>query len=131
MTMKAYELHAAKDGLSITLNDKRAQPKCGHDDVMIRGRSLTLNVLHLLIADGSYGRGTKANVIPVSDGAGEISAVGPGVTSLQVGDRVTGAFFPDWTAGDITEAAVSSSLGGSVDGMLAQYVVLPERAALK
>ncbi|NYT43959.1 NAD(P)-dependent alcohol dehydrogenase [Alcaligenaceae bacterium] len=129
--MKAYELHAAEDGLSLTLNDKRAQPEPGHGEVLIRVHAVSLNFRDLLIADGSYGRGTKADVIPVSDGAGEVSAVGPGVTSLQVGDRVTGAFFPDWTAGDVTEAAVSSSLGGSVDGMLAQYVVLPERAALK
>ncbi|QAA94213.1 zinc-dependent alcohol dehydrogenase family protein [Pollutimonas thiosulfatoxidans] len=129
--MKAYELHAAKNGLSLTFNDKRAQPEPGHGEVLIRVHAVSLNFRDLLIADGSYGRGTKANVIPVSDGAGEISAVGPGVTSLRVGDRVVGAFFPDWTAGDITEAAVSSSLGGSVDGMLSQYVVLPERAALK
>ncbi len=129
--MKAYELHTAKDGLSLALNDNRATPEPGHGEVLIRVRAVSLNYRDLLIADGTYGRGTKANVIPLSDGAGEISAVGPGVASLQVGDRVSGAFFPNWTAGDVTEASVTQSLGGPVDGMLAEYVVLPERAALK
>ncbi|MDN5844600.1 MAG: NAD(P)-dependent alcohol dehydrogenase [Alcaligenaceae bacterium] len=129
--MKAYELHAAKGGLSLALNDKRAQPNPGYGEVLIRVHAVSLNYRDLLIMDGAYGRSAKANVIPLSDGSGEISAVGPGVTSLQVGDRVTGAFFPDWSAGQITEAGVLSSLGGSVDGMLSQYVVLPERAALK
>ncbi len=129
--MKAYELRASNDGLSLTLNEHRAKPEAGHGEVLIRVRAVSLNYRDLLMADGTYGRGTKANVIPLSDGAGEITAVGPGVTSLQVGDRVTGAFFLNWTAGDITEAGVRSSLGGPVDGMLSEYVVLPERAALK
>ena len=129
--MKAYELHATKDGLSLTLNDNRAKLEPGHGEVLVRVHAVSLNYRDLLIADGMYGSGTKANVIPLSDGAGEISAVGQGVTSLQVGDRVTGAFFPYWTAGDISEAAVTSSLGGPVDGMLSEYVVLPESAALK
>ncbi|RTZ41484.1 NAD(P)-dependent alcohol dehydrogenase [Candidimonas sp. SYP-B2681] len=129
--MKAYELHATKDGLSLALNDKRATPEPGHGEVLIRVHAVSLNYRDLLIEDGMYGSGTKANVIPLSDGAGEISAVGPGVTALQVGDRVTGAFFPNWTSGDVTEAGVTPSLGGPVDGMLSEYVVLPERAALK
>jgi NADPH:quinone reductase-like Zn-dependent oxidoreductase len=129
--MKAYELRTAKDGLSLTLNDNRAKPEPGHGEVLIRVHAVSLNYRDLLMAAGTYGSGTKANVIPLSDGAGEITAVGPGVTSLQVGDRVTGAFFPNWTAGDITEEGVKASLGGPVDGMLSQYVVLPERAALK
>jgi NADPH:quinone reductase-like Zn-dependent oxidoreductase len=60
-----------------------------------------------------------------------VTAVGSGVRSLQPGDRVTGAFFPNWLTGKITEEAVNPSLGGPVDGMLAEYVVLPERAALR
>lgn len=129
--MRTYELKNINETLSLALNENRPMPKPGHGEVLIRVRAVSLNYRDLLIADGLYGRGTKVNVIPTSDGAGEVTAVGSGVTTLQTGDRVTGAFFPDWTAGAITSDTTAASLGGPVDGMLSEYVVLPERAALK
>jgi NADPH:quinone reductase-like Zn-dependent oxidoreductase len=63
-------------------------------------------------------------MIPLSDGAGEVVEVGEGVTRVQVGDRVARIFFQDWIAGKLTREKIKSALGGAIDGMLAEYVVL-------
>ncbi|MBE9169446.1 NAD(P)-dependent alcohol dehydrogenase [Pleurocapsales cyanobacterium LEGE 06147] len=60
----------------------------------------------------------------MSDGAGEVVAVGEGVTRVKVGDRVAGTFFQNWISGKIDRSVMSSDLGGSIDGVLAEYVVL-------
>jgi len=128
--MRAFELHGSKGHESLKLNNARPVPEPGYGEVLIRVRATSLNYRDLLVAAGTYGAGTKTGVIPLSDGAGDVTAVGPGVTSLAPGDRVAGAFFPNWVGGDITAEDVRASLGGPIDGMLAEYVVLPERAAL-
>jgi NADPH:quinone reductase-like Zn-dependent oxidoreductase len=70
-------------------------------------------------------------IVPTSDGAGEVIAVGKEVTRLAVGDRVAANFFPRWIDGELSEEAHAAALGGSVDGMLAQEVALDERAWVK
>ena len=65
--------------------------------------------------------------IPNSDGAGEVLAVGAGVTRFAPGDRVAGTFFQRWDDGPITADAMASALGGALDGVLAEEVVLGER----
>ena len=69
-------------------------------------------------------------MIPLSDGAGDVVTIGPGVTRFKVGDRVAGAFFPGWLGGAPSAEAISRALGGSVDGMLAETVVLHETGAI-
>jgi NADPH:quinone reductase-like Zn-dependent oxidoreductase len=79
-------------------------------------------------------RGSKKRVkriVPVSDGAGEIIEVGGDVRRLAIGDRVAAAFFPTWIDGAFAEEHHANALGGSLDGMLAEEVVLPERAWVK
>jgi NADPH:quinone reductase-like Zn-dependent oxidoreductase len=70
-------------------------------------------------------------VIPLSDGAGEVVAVGEGVMRVRVGDRVAGTFFQDWDAGEISAAVHDTALGGAIDGVLAEYVVLSERGVVR
>jgi len=70
-------------------------------------------------------------VIPASDGAGEVIEVGASVTRHKVGDRVAASFFPRWIDGAMSEQAHAAALGGSVDGMLAEEVVLAETAWVK
>ena len=75
------------------------------------------------------GRGpTKIGVIPLSDGAGEVAAIGDGVTRVKVGDRMAGCFHPRWFGGPIRPEYLTDRLGANVDGMLAEYAVLSEEA---
>jgi NADPH:quinone reductase-like Zn-dependent oxidoreductase len=89
-------------------------------------RATSLNFRDLLVATGAYDPKLKFPFIPLSDGAGVIAAVGPGVTRLKVGDRVANLFMPKWVEGDLTPANSQSALGAGNDGMLAEFVVLPE-----
>jgi NADPH:quinone reductase-like Zn-dependent oxidoreductase len=121
--MKLVELPTfALDALAVV---DRPEPRPGPGQVLIRVRACSLNYRDLLIAKGVYNRKLPLPLVPLSDGAGEVTAVGDGVTRLRVGDRVAGCFMPDWTAGEPTETKAKSALGGGGPGMLAEYVILP------
>jgi NADPH:quinone reductase-like Zn-dependent oxidoreductase len=75
------------------------------------------------------GRGpTKLGVVPLSDGAGEVGAVGDGVTGVKLGDRVIGTFHARWFGGPLSADYLTDRLGANLDGMLAEYAVLSEEA---
>ena len=94
-------------------------------------RATSLNYRDLITVEGKYARAApKPDLIPLSDGAGEIVAVGPGVTRLKVGDRVAGCFMQKWIGGAIDEAAQASAMGGAIDGMLTELAVLEEDGAV-
>lgn len=106
-------------------------PEPDYGEVQVRMHAASLNYRDLMIAKGGYGPGVAENLIPMSDGAGEVSAVGPGVEALKIGDRVAGAFFPGWINGPVSAEATRLALGGSTNGILAEYVTLPAQAWLK
>jgi NADPH:quinone reductase-like Zn-dependent oxidoreductase len=87
-------------------------------------RYAALNYRDLVVAQGGYGRQLQAPLIPLSDGAGEVVAVGPGVTRLRLGERVMSCFFQGWSAGRPTPHKRATSLGGPLDGTLAELVLL-------
>ncbi|QID19027.1 NAD(P)-dependent alcohol dehydrogenase [Nitrogeniibacter mangrovi] len=128
--MQAYQLTAGQSFKSLTRIDLPA-PTPGPNEVQVRVKAVSLNFRDLMIADGLYPVGSDAPVIPCSDGAGEVIAIGAGVTRFQVGDVVAGSFFPDWIGGEQTPAAVARSLGANMPGMLAEEVVLPESALVR
>ncbi len=109
----------------------RPIPEPGPGEVRIRIQAVSLNYRDLLIAWNVYPLQRKGPLLPVSDGAGTVEATGPGVTSFRTGDRVTANFMRDWVSGPLRAPEKASSLGGEVDGMLAEYVVLPEHALLR
>ncbi len=101
-------------------------PRPAPGEVLIRVRATSLNYRDLMIA-----RLSRDEVIPLSDGAGEVVAVGDAVTRFAVGDRVTGCFFPNWTDGAVQPAYTRDALGGGgTNGMLAELVALPERGVV-
>lgn len=126
--MKAYELRPEEgfDSLHVV---ERAAPSLGPNDVRVRVRAVSLNFRDIVMARGAKKR--KKPIVPASDGAGEVVAVGANVTHVAVGDRVAAAFFPTWLDGELSDEHHANALGGSIDGMLAEEVVLPERAWVK
>lgn len=121
--MKAYEIQSNAGIDALALVD-RPQPKPTAGQVLIQVKATSLNYRDLLVAEAAYGAGQKYPLIPLSDGAGEVVAVGEGVTRVKIGDRVAATFFPDWIYGSLTKEKMKSDLGGGIDGMLAEYVVL-------
>ncbi|MBN3894162.1 MAG: NAD(P)-dependent alcohol dehydrogenase [Nostoc sp. NOS(2021)] len=121
--MKAYEIQSNGGIDALALVD-RPEPKPTAGQVLIQVKATSLNYRDLLVAEGAYGAGQKYPLIPLSDGAGEVVAVGEGVTRVKIGDRVAATFFQDWIYGSLTKEKMKSDLGGGIDGMLAEYVVL-------
>jgi NADPH:quinone reductase-like Zn-dependent oxidoreductase len=113
------------ESLAVT---ERARPAPGTGQVQVRVRAASLNYRDLLVATGAYDPRIKMPLIPLSDGAGEVAAVGEGVTRLRVGDRVANLFMTKWKEGELTAEKGMSALGAANDGMLAEYVVLSEDA---
>ena len=128
--MRAYELHPEDGFASLTMVDRPAPAATlGDHDVRVRVRAVSLNFRDLNIARAAKKRAKR--VVPVSDGAGEVIAVGAQVTCVAPGDRVAAAFFPTWIDGGFREEHHAKALGGSIDGMLAEEVVLPAAAWVK
>src|SRR5687767_1290895 len=126
--MNAYELHPEEGFDALKMVD-RPRPRIGSGEVRVRVRAVSLNYRDLMVARGSKKRAKR--IVPVSDGAGEVIEVGTEVKRLAIGDRVAAAFFPTWLDGAFAEEHHANALGGSLDGMLAEEVVLPERAWVK
>jgi NADPH:quinone reductase-like Zn-dependent oxidoreductase len=99
----------------------------GSGEVRVRIHAVALNHRDLMVARGTA-RAAGRPIVPASDAAGEVIGVGSGVTGLHVGDRVISSFFPQWLAGAATHANTAAALGGSLDGVLAEEVVLPAGA---
>jgi NADPH:quinone reductase-like Zn-dependent oxidoreductase len=128
--MRAYEL-PKRTGIDDLVIVERPMPKPGPRQALVKVRACSLNFRDLAIVLGTYRAQVKENVIPLSDGAGEVTEVGPGVTRVKAGDRVAASFFPRWMGGPIRAENVQIALGGSIDGMLAEYALIEEDALIK
>jgi NADPH:quinone reductase-like Zn-dependent oxidoreductase len=94
-------------------------------------RALSLNYRDLAIARGHYHAAVEAPLIPVSDGAGEVIAIGPEVTRFRKGDLLCPLYLPDWVDGPPTPEKLRRRLGGPSDGLTAELVSVHERAAVR
>ena len=122
--MRRWLLKAGTVGLDgLVLEDApMPQPKAG--EVRIRIHAVSLNYRDQIVLNGEFGTRIDQDIVPISDGAGEIDAIGEGVTIWAVGDRVTGLYFA-WLRGT-PSSEYRFGLGSmNEDGMLAEYVVLP------
>ena len=122
--MKAFQI--TQFGLEHFQPVELAKPAPGADEVLIRVRAVSLNYRDLMMVLGHYDPNLHFPRIPLSDGAGDVVAVGAGVTRFHVGDRVVGLFLQNWRDGGPSAEKSRGALGGDVDGMFAKYVALPE-----
>ncbi len=129
--MKAYEIHSDKLGLDALVLTERPEPKPNFGQVLVKIHAASLNYRDLLVVKGAYGAKPSKPIIPLSDGAGEVVALGEGVTRCQVGDRVAGIFMQKFISGELTPEKANSALGGAIDGVLAEYVVFDEQGVVK
>ena len=128
--MRAYELQP-KSGLDSVTRTQRADVRPGPRQVLMRMRAWSLNFRDLSVARGAYGAPPRAGLVPLSDGVGEIVDVGSGVTRARVGDRVAGIFMQGFLCGGITPQALTTALGGAIDGVLSEYVALSEEGVVQ
>jgi NADPH:quinone reductase-like Zn-dependent oxidoreductase len=129
--MRAYQLPKGGAGIDALAVVDRPMPKPLYRQVLVKVAACSLNFRDLGIVRGTYRMPVRENLIPLSDGAGEVVEVGAGATRAKPGDKVAGCFFQRWPGGEMTAAAGASALGGAIDGMLAEYVVLEEDGLVK
>lgn len=130
-TFRQYRFEGGADGYELVLKEA-PRPAPGAREVLVRVHAAALNRRDLLMLNARYGPGGNSDGgVPLSDGAGEVVAVGPGVTRFAVGDRVAGIFFPEWVGGKRSAAALASARGGGPTGMLSELVVSNEEGLVR
>ena len=129
--MKAWVLRKGAVSLDSMELVERDMPTPGPGEVLVRVRACSLNYRDQAMVRGLYIGGPVADdIVPLSDGAGEVVALGGGVTGFAVGDRVAGIFFQNWIDG-APNPSVGPALGGNgAPGMLAEYVALPAKGVV-
>jgi NADPH:quinone reductase-like Zn-dependent oxidoreductase len=129
--MKSWTLKAGATSLDDLILADREKPIPEVGEVLIRVRACSINYRDHLIPLGHYMGGTvDRDITPLSDGVGEVEAVGAGVTRFKAGDRVAGTFFQNWLAG-APGPDIGPALGAPpAKGMLCEYVTLPERGVV-
>jgi NADPH:quinone reductase-like Zn-dependent oxidoreductase len=128
--MRRYEIREPKGIASLQCVEFEARAP-GVGEVLVEMKAWSLNYRDLAMPRGGYPGNDKVSksppLVPVSDGAGEVVSVGPGVSGFAPGDRVVTSFFQRWNDGELDADGHASALGGAVDGVLAERVVLPQR----
>jgi NADPH:quinone reductase-like Zn-dependent oxidoreductase len=119
-TIRQYQFEPASGRYRLALKEvPKPAPAAG--EVLVRVKAVSLNHRDLNMLDNAYGtEDAYSGGIPLSDGAGEVIAVGAGVERFRIGDRVAGIFFEDWLAGPPDAA------GGNAGGMLSEVIVTRE-----
>src|SRR5215475_10419800 len=128
--LKAYELQDP-GGVDAMMLVEKPVPAPGPGQVLVKLKAVTINYRDLLTVKGGYGSRQKFPLVPLSDGAGVVEAVGVDVRGFKAGDRVIGSFFEGWLSGEPSEAKMRSSLGGALDGVLTEYRIFPANAVVK
>ncbi len=126
--MRAWEL--PRFGLEQLRLVERPVPEPGPGQVLVRVTAAALNSRDLQVVHDRYDPEQRLPLVPVSDGAGEVVAVGEGVGAHALGDRVVGLFAQGWVSGERTWERWLTHLGGHLDGMLQEYVLLSEAGAV-
>ncbi|ESZ07541.1 MULTISPECIES: zinc-dependent alcohol dehydrogenase family protein [unclassified Mesorhizobium] len=127
--MRSYRLEGFGGTESLAMRDEaRTEPK--PHEIVVRVRAALLNRRDTMILGGTYPLPARQGIVPLSDGAGDVVAIGDAVTRFAVGDRVTGSYFARWIDGRIN-AGLIDQLGCTLDGMLTEFAVLDEQWAAR
>jgi NADPH:quinone reductase-like Zn-dependent oxidoreductase len=127
-SQKQYRLvRSGTEGpFTLQLVDARVRAP-GANEVLVKVHAASLNRRDVFVLHGGYQVGPRDSLVPLSDGAGQVVAIGSGVTRFHVGDRAAGIFFQRWLSGPPSPGFQGSALGGQLDGMLQQYITLDEQ----
>lgn len=129
--MRVYEIGEYSTGLSLHIVE-RPDPVPGHGEVVMKVRATGLNARDLSIMEGALStRAMPHTRVPLSDNAGDVLAVGPGVTQVKVGDRVTMTHYWQWLDGDWNVSMAQEDFAATRDGFLAEQVTVPACALIK
>jgi NADPH:quinone reductase-like Zn-dependent oxidoreductase len=128
-TFRCYELD--EFGIQSLAIKNRQATELKPYEVLVMVHAVSLNYRDLMMVLGRYNPKMKRPFTPCSDGAGTVLEVGSEVKRFKAGDRVMGAFMPDWTGGRLSEDSGRSALGGGGTGMLAEQVALPEHGLVR
>jgi NADPH:quinone reductase-like Zn-dependent oxidoreductase len=111
---------------------ERPDPEPGPHEIVIRMQAGSLNYRDFVMSQRGYGRRSgELPLVPCSDGAGTVAAVGEGVTRVQVGDLVCPIFSQTWLDGIFSEASWAGTLGGPRDGTFQELMLLSEEGVVK
>jgi len=127
--MRTYRLEGSGGTECLVMRDG-AQPRPNSHEIVVRVHATSLNRRDTMILYGTYPLTPRQGVVPLSDGAGEVVAIGDAVTRFAVGDRVTGSYFARWIDGRMHPGVVDQ-LGCTLDGMLSEFALLDEQWAVR
>ena len=129
--MKAFELRDPFGVDSLKLVERPA-PCAGPGQVLLKMKAFSINYRDLLVVDGVGRWKPPRGRVPVSDGVGVVTALGNGVSRVNVGDRVAPIFYPRWLEGKVAAEKMGHALGGAAaDGVLAEYTVFDEASVVR
>jgi NADPH:quinone reductase-like Zn-dependent oxidoreductase len=129
--MRAFQLAKGGAGIDALVKVERPHPNPARRQILVKVAACSLNFRDLAITRNTYRLPVSENIIPLSDGAGEVIDVGEAVQRFSPGDKVAGNFFQRWHAGEPGPQTHRFALCGGIDGMLAEYVVLEDEGAVK
>jgi len=126
-TMQQWTIEG-KDGFeSLKFNESAPVPELGDRDVLVKIHAASLNFRDLIVSKGQYPFPVSSSIVPGSDGAGTVEAIGAHVTRFKVGDRVATLFNQGHLAGSLDATSIDTGLGSLVNGTLRQYGAFDEQ----
>lgn len=129
--MRVQEI-AGDWGLEHVKAATRPDPQPRRGEVLLKMRASSLNYRDLVVLNRGYGRQTGTlPLVPLSDGVGEVVAIGDDVDRVSIGERVCPMFFPTWTGGDPDADRLFRSLGGPLDGTMSEYLCVAQSAVAR
>ena len=110
---------------------ERPSPTAGPGQLKLEMRAASLNFRDYLMIQGMYNPNQELPLIPCSDGVGEVVDVGDGVDESWLGKRVAPIFAQGWKSGEPTKSKLKTTLGGPLDGTLAEEMVVDSESVVE